>query len=179
MFTRNKIRLPELTGDWKRDGPEFKRALALYYESLEAPDALAIVEYEPWTPVLTFGTPGDLAVTYSIQVGRYQKCGRLIVAQVRLTTSAFTHTTAAGNLLITGMSFTALNVTNHNNVGGCFVGGVTKANYTNFALTMQANSSSMRMVASGSGQAISNVAAADMPTGGTVVIGGTVVYVAE
>lgn len=59
-----------------------------------------------WTPAITFATPGDLAVTYSTQTGQFFRIGAMVFVQFQITTSAFTHTTAAGNLRITGLPYT-------------------------------------------------------------------------
>lgn len=58
-----------------------------------------------WTPVLTFATPGDLSVAYTTQLGRYTRIGNMVTLSGSLLTSTFTHTTASGNLQITGTPF--------------------------------------------------------------------------
>lgn len=128
-----------------------------------------------WTPTLTFATPGNLSVTYSQRVGRITKLGPLTLATFNLVTSAFTHTSASGNLQITGLPFTTVNVTNLTGEGTVRWTGITKANYTQVNPGVSPNSSTIVFVASGSGQAFSNVAAADMPTGGTVALHGALV----
>ena len=77
-------------------------------------DANTLDDYEEgtFTPTLSFSTPGNLAVTYAIQKGRYTKIGRLVHYQINLQTSAFTHSTASGNLEISGLPFTAINEPN-------------------------------------------------------------------
>jgi len=129
-----------------------------------------------WTPVLTFTTPGDLSVTYSTQVGSYTKIGRIVHLTCQIVTSAFTHTTASGNLNITGIPFASSNTTSVNHQGALVWQGITKASYTDIAIRLVANSSIIDLMASGSGQAASNVAAADMPTGGTVSLTASLTY---
>jgi hypothetical protein len=129
-----------------------------------------------WTPVLTFATPGDLSVTYSSNSGTYVKIGNLVIAQFVLITSAFTHTTASGDCQITGLPFASgMDFSAH---GSLLWAGVTKAGYT--AITARVPSATSMIVpqASGSGVAVSNVAAADMPTAGSVVLAGTAQYTA-
>ena len=129
-----------------------------------------------WTPVLTFTTPGDVSVTYSEQVGRYTKIGRLVIVSCSITTSAFTHTTAAGSAVISGLPFTAENAGTQLFRGALTWQGITKANYTDISLAVVQNATTTRLQASGSGQVISNVSTADMPTGGAVILRGTAAY---
>jgi hypothetical protein len=130
-----------------------------------------------WTPVLTFATPGDLAVAYTTQNGFLMSIGKMIVATFNLLTSSFTHTTAAGNLLLTGLTTAAITTANYVASGSGSWGGITKAGYTDMAYEVVATSpSQIQMRASGSGVASALVAAADTPTGGTMQLAGTVVY---
>jgi len=117
-----------------------------------------------WTPVLTFGTPGDLAVTYSAQVGRYTRIGRQVTVIACISTSAFTHTTASGNLNITGLPFTSANVANLLSNGTVSASGWTK---TCEWITPQLgnNSATIYFQASTSGSTVTNVTTADVPTG--------------
>lgn len=134
------------------------------------PQAPLLCETGSWTPVLTFATPGDLTVAYAAdgQIGRLTKIGDLIVAYGRIVTSTFTHTTAAGNMQITGLPYAAMAVAAFNFSGKLAWAGITKANYTEVAVFLDSGASTITAKASGSGQAVSNIAAADMPTAGTV-----------
>lgn len=129
-----------------------------------------------WTPVLTFATPGDLAVSYTAQVGRCTKIGNMVFLDMNITTSAFTFTTASGQLRITGLPFTPVTLTNYVATGAVDWGGITKANYTNVNLFAASNQAFLNMSISGSGQVQNIVAAADTPTGGSVVIAGSIAY---
>lgn len=68
-------------------------------------NANCLDDYEEgsFTPTLTFATAGDLAVTYSARIGQYTKIGDMMMVTIRIATSAFTHTTAAGAFRITGL----------------------------------------------------------------------------
>lgn len=128
-----------------------------------------------WTPVLTFATPGDLSVTYTDQRGIYVRLGRLLFVYFDIVTSGFTHTTASGNLNITGLPLT--NGLAYSMRGGPVAfQGITKANYTQFGATIASGASTMTVNASGSGQPTASVTAADMPTGGTVALRGQLVF---
>lgn len=133
-----------------------------------------------WTPAITFGTAGDLDVVYSTQVGRYKQIGQpgngYVIANCNLNTSTFTHTTASGNLLITGLPVAAAAATGYLAEGGTRVSGITKAGYTQFTAQVNQNGSTAAIVASGSAVSTLTVTYADMPTGGTVRLDFTVVY---
>jgi len=131
-----------------------------------------------WTPTLTFATPGNLSVAYSLRSGIYTKIGRLVFAEITLTTSTFTHTTASGICFITGLPYPAAELRQFSR-GAVGWSGITKANYTdvNFSIdSFNGINSKIALVISGSGQPVANVTAADMPTGGTVNLTGSLIY---
>lgn len=131
--------------------------------------------YPPFTPTLTFATPGDLAVTYTTRVGDCTIQGREVHGSFRIVTTVttgFTFTTAAGNLNITGFPITPSSDSGFVWDGACTWGGITKAGYTNIVCTLAAGSPIILLTASGSGVAPATITAADMPTGGNVVLRG-------
>ncbi len=144
-------------------------------------DANCLDDYEEgtWTPALTFGTAGDLSVAYTTQVGSYVKIGKRVFLDFNIVTSAFTHTTASGSLTMTGLPFTALTLTGFNYVAPCGFQGITKAGYTQVGAQIVSGLQTLTFYASGSGVSGSAVAAADVPTGGTVVIRGQVTFTAS
>lgn len=146
-------------------------------------NANTLDDYEKgtWTPVLTFATPGDLSVSYSIQQAWYEKIGRTVIAHCALQTSAFTFTTASGNVQVTGLPFTATSPvgTNAQRSGGIQWQGITKANYTDMVPAAESASTIITIRAAGSGQTGANVTAADMPTGGSVIFRFASVYSAS
>lgn len=98
----------------------------------------ALYDYEEgtWTPTLTFETPGDVSVSYTTRLGTYTKVGRLVTVSVAIVTSAFTHTTAANQLQISGLPFTAASngwygTTTSGGEGPCAVKGITIATKNN------------------------------------------------
>lgn len=127
-----------------------------------------------WTPTLTFATPGDLAVTYSVRSGFYQRLHTACALGFRITTSAFTHSTASGNLQITGIPYlsNAVNIV----TGAVVWGGITKAGYSDIDAQIGTLVQNITLLASGSGVASANVVAADVPSGGTVQIRGSILY---
>ena len=129
-----------------------------------------------WTPVLTFATAGDLSVAYTTQFGRKKLIGNYGRAWFVIVTSTFTHTTASGNCQITGLGETALNVTNLRNFGSMVFQGITKADFTQIVPTLRPNEATILLEASGSAQTQGTVTAADMPTGGSVILRGEVLF---
>jgi len=125
-----------------------------------------------WTPVLTFATAGNLSVTYGTQSGTYVKVGRLVTATCVVATSAFTHTTASGDLRITGIPFTAATAHYSNLV----FNGINKATYTTVGPRTAAGSGVLTFLASGMGVGSSAISAANVPTGGTPEILFTLCY---
>lgn len=206
MLTRKRLPIFRPTGDWQVDGPRAVKWLSDYFLSLERPGSLVITEASldgspigasdpdtgnfstlsatalgtqgtSWTPVITAATPGDLSVTCSVQIGERFKLGGLNIAFFRLTTSAFTHTTASGDLQITGLAETAATLASFVWVGGNLeFRGITKTNFTQFAPRVDSASNKILIRASGSAQATATVAITDLPTGGTVILNGTVIY---
>lgn len=126
-----------------------------------------------WTPVLTFATPGNLTVAYSAQQGTYTRIGRLISVSYLIVTSTFTHTTASGNLKVTGLPFTN---GSFQFFGTCSYQGITKATTPVVYSRVVNNVAEVDFPASGSGAGLSNVSTADMPTGGTVILSGNIMY---
>lgn len=59
-----------------------------------------------WTPTYTCGAPGNLSVVYNSRGGTYTKIGRIVTFSMILTTTSFAHTTASGDIIITGLPFT-------------------------------------------------------------------------
>lgn len=139
--------------------------------------ALADIATGTWTPVLTFSTAGDQSIAYSTQTGYYMKIGKLIIAVYQVVTSTFTHSTAVGNLTITGLPVAALNDATNRAMGALSWGGITKAGYTQICSRGTANSSAIFFTASGSGVAASNVGTADAPSGGAISLLGTHIYI--
>lgn len=72
------------------------------------PNTLDDYEEGTFTPVITFSTPGDLNVVYSMQNGSYVKIGSLVWWRATIGTSTFTHSTASGGLQIAGLPFTSV-----------------------------------------------------------------------
>jgi len=131
----------------------------------------------PWTPTISFDTPGNLSVTYATQAGAFtrHKDGTATV-DFTVETSAFTHTTASGDLQVAGLPASSPSSVTTRAYGACAFNGITKANYTTFQSFVGSNTTSVKFVASGSAQSLAFVVAGDCPTGGTMILSGSVTY---
>jgi hypothetical protein len=140
-------------------------------------DANTLDDYEEgtWTPVFSFMTAGNLSVTYTTQSADYTKIGREVRVTGQTNLATFTHTTASGQAIMTGLPFAAA-ATSHSTVGSTAWTGVTKANYTQVGAFIQSGATQMQFYGFGSGQAISAISATDMPTGGTPNFASTCSY---
>ena len=129
-----------------------------------------------WTPALTFATAGDLSIAYTTQNGVWTRDGDHIDVWFNVTTSTFTHTTASGSVQITGLPVAASSAVTLNYRGSMSVQGITLANFTQFEPHVASGGSLINIHASGSAQSLTAIAAAHMPTGGTVILQGHVSY---
>jgi len=135
-------------------------------------DVNTLDDYEEgtWTPSFTFQTPGDLAVTYGVQLGTYTKIGNVVVATCRIQTSAFTYTTASGAALINGLPFTAGGIQGY---FGMRWQGVTAAGYTDLLATPGIGTAQLSLRMSGSGQAVIIPSTTQIASGGSIQFEGT------
>lgn len=132
----------------------------------------ALVAQTAWTPVITCSTPGNLTIVYSTQVGAVYTIGAIVIVIFDLQTSTFTHTTASGNIGITGWPSYTPGVTP---MFAMSFSGFTKAGYTQM-MGRLVSTSLLNIDVMGSGQAHTPALITDFPTGGTVILRGTAVY---
>lgn len=124
-----------------------------------------------WTPSFTFDTPGNLAVTYSVRAGTINRLGDMALVSYSIVTSAFTFTTATGNLRI-ALPFTVRGA-------GTFTAslvyrGITKASFVDFLAQAAGGLAYMNVLCCASASAVNVIGAADMPTGGEVNLRGSI-----
>ena len=126
-----------------------------------------------FTPTLTFATPGNLDVVYTTAstYGSYTRIGNRVFYNLRIVTSTFTHTTASGNLQILGLPITVGTPTagTQNSAGVCNFSGFVKAGAALTSNPVQ-GTSVIQVSFYGSGLAAGSITAADVPTGGNLVI---------
>jgi hypothetical protein len=127
-----------------------------------------------WVPVVTCVTPGNLTIVYSVQAGHVVRIGAFILLTFRIGTTTFTHTTASGDVIITGVPFAHTAVDAAVSTGAMQL-NVTKATYTQFPIIM-ISASGLKIGAIGSGVANSTVAITNCPTGTQLDWYGSVCY---
>lgn len=145
-------------------------------------NANTLDDYEEgtWTPAITFATPGDVAVTYTLQVGTYVKIGNLVRVNCNILTATFTHTTAAGDFQITGLPFTSQNLASSVAIGGTGINGFTvPAGFTSFMARIAPNGSIVTLLRSGSASANTTFLFTDHTTTVNAQATFTIVYATE
>lgn len=130
-------------------------------------DGTVVNDEGSFVPVLTFATPGDLSVTYGNQIARYTKIGRTVTIQVNVTTTGFTHSTASGNMRITGLPFTAANSVPLS-TGVVDYGGITNSTRPVTVAETVANQSYIEFRGCGSGVAPTNITPTQATSGSTM-----------
>lgn len=121
-----------------------------------------------WLPVLSCATPGDLTVAYTTQVGRARQLGNRVDFNLRISTSTFTHTTAAGNVTI---SLPTTSEGTAGNISTCITSlnnWTAPANYTQVSSKITASSAVIDLKRiSNTGLALGNLDITEL-TSGTV-----------
>lgn len=140
------------------------------------PNTLDDYEEGTWTPTLTAATVGDLSVTYAVRTGNVTKIGRLVFVDWAIETSTFTHSTAAGEMRITGLPYTPPAAVVGGNV---VVQNWTNANFTILAPTVGSSPDRIVLTRSGSGQTPGIVAITEFASGNTTIITGSMMYYAS
>ena len=130
-----------------------------------------------WTPTLTFATAGDLNVVYSVRIGNYQKIGNWVRCMFVAAVSTWTHTTAAGNLHITGLPYTSKTETNSAHVGALSASGVNfTAGYTMVVTYLISNDTKLLVVESGDNVGNQAQTVTNYPTGVAFGLTGQIEY---
>lgn len=127
-----------------------------------------------WTPAFTFATPGNLAVTYSLQIGQYVRVGPLVLLSWRVTTSTFTYTTSAGDLILNGQPFTTYG-TDASYATGPSYGNYTKVGYGQIMAVMNLGTG-IRFGATGTGVATATIVTGDVPSATNLTWWGSIIY---
>ena len=128
-----------------------------------------------WTPVITFLTPGDLAITYNVNVqkGTYTRIGNKVFLNFNVSTTSFTFTTASGILKVTGIPFTPRVLTQSANFGTTTFQGITAA-FTQ--ITPRIIDNYIDFIGSGSAVSLAAITALNTPSGGTLTLRGSIAY---
>lgn len=132
-----------------------------------------------WTPALTFTSPGDLSVAYNHQLGRYVRSLNEVRVSFFIDTSTFTHSSATGICLLTGLPFVARShPTNLWFSFGAMTAyqGLSAANYTQLAPFVRQATQYIEFGWSAQGQTAAFLAPSHMASGNSIVFNGSVIY---
>lgn len=142
------------------------------FEATQVPsaDANTLDDYEEgsWTPVIG-GSGGTTGQTYSIQVGRYIKIGKMVQCQAYAVLSA--KGTITGNVEIQGIPFASENIANMYAVTPVFWAGLS-TNWVSIVGYLIANTQTVRLVGTtaAAGANSTNLLTADISNTGTFMI---------
>jgi hypothetical protein len=128
-----------------------------------ATDVNTLDDYEEgtWTPTWTFATPGNFGASYTVNFGSYTKIGDRVFWDCLIQSATFTHTTAAGDLRITGLPFV---VSAYYGAGSCAFSGHTGTARTWVTPQTVAGTSYMVLNTSADAAAIATLSAATVPS---------------
>lgn len=138
----------------------------------------SVIDYfseSTWTPAVTFTTPGDLAIVLSVAKGKYLRIKNTVTITFHIFTSTFTHTTASGNLRITGLPFTSKNEANLLRSSGL---GTFQAISSTAKLSIinSPNTSYLEVQKSDASAVVANLVAADTISGQNLLLTGELTY---
>lgn len=132
-----------------------------------------------FTPTLSFlSSAGDLAVTYTLQQGFSVRFGKIawVGGFVATDSSAFTHTTASGNLYVAGNTVIP-DISYQDAIGQCVVVGDADSTHRgHFCVVDSTGQIRIYGVVDGSYTEVNH---ADVPTGSTVWVRWSIVYLCE
>lgn len=119
-----------------------------------------------FAPVATFASVGDLSVAYTTQIATASFNSGLLTLNISLEFTP-TFTTATDELIITNLTADMTSFTQVGLVweGSMYFSNITKASYTQFTPVIESNANSIKIRASGSGQALDYVKATNIASG--------------
>jgi len=130
-----------------------------------------------WTPGITFSTPGDLIVTYGSHRGLCFRTGRLAILTLEIQTATFTHTTASGQLIITGIPFKC-STSQYRFVGTLHQQGLNKSGgtHTQWNLVIHSGGTGLNIYMSGNGVGEQLVQVGQVPSMVNQSFVGSIIY---
>ena len=130
-----------------------------------------------FSPVVSFSDVGDLSVAYATRIATASYNSGLMTMNISLVFTP-TFTTSANELIISNLTADMTAFTQAGQVweGSMYFSNVTKAGYTQFTPVIANGDNSIKIRASGSGQALSYVNAADITSGSATSLFITMTY---
>lgn len=137
-------------------------------------DGMQLYEAGTWSPALTFAVPGNLAVTYTKQLGTYVRFGNMVSISFEIVTASVTYSTSSGLLLITGSPVPNESLQSFS--GSLSFEGLTLMDYTQFYPVLDAESTSISIAASASDMPIYTCDTTVTSSGSNITLTGTINY---
>ena len=134
-------------------------------------------ELQSFTPTLTFATPGDVSVVYTVRVGTYSRIGNIVVAVFAVTCTP-TYATSAGNVLIDGLPFAVNASSPALTFGPADVSSAWPAGGTSMRCAGINNTTTMQFNSSGSASTGGAFTVTQITSGAAVTLRGTLIYLA-
>lgn len=130
-----------------------------------------------FTPAVTFTNVGNLSVAYTTQIGTASFNSGLLVLNISLDFTP-TFTTSSDELIITNLSSEMAAFTQAGQVweGTMYFSNITKAGYTQFTPVIASGENQIKIRASGSGQTLDWVKAANISSGTSMKLCATLTY---
>jgi hypothetical protein len=130
-----------------------------------------------FTPVVTFSSVGNLSVSYATRIANASFNSGLLTLNISLEFTP-TFTTSADEIIITNLSADMTAFTQAGQVweGSMYFSNITKAGYTQFTPVIASGENQIKIRASGSGQALDYVKAANITSGSVTSLFITMTY---
>lgn len=124
-----------------------------------------------FTPTLDFETTGDLSVAYTTQSGTYFKIDDMVWIELFINASSFTHSTAADDLLISGLPFGSATTVNNIPIGQINSDFSWNTDYTQIvAICLGSSSTDLKLRVLKTGAASHLIDTTDLPSGSTPIL---------
>lgn len=135
-----------------------------------------------WTPIITLQTPGSSSFSHGLQIGAYEKLDKLIIANFRLSVSAWSLGSGSGAVFLGGLPFEIAPFGILNGFVSQYTNITLPAGYTQLGLNANPGSSGFttcNLAASGSAQNGSLALLSTSALGTGFMLSGCVTYLTD
>lgn len=128
-----------------------------------------------WTPTFVVTTPGNLNIVYGTRVGHYVRIGPLVYLAFKLVTTTFTHTTASGNVWISGAPSYYATAGSLASFNSAYV-NYTSAGMTQASFNVIGYGNQISVYTSSAASSTSAIFMTHLPSGTNLTWGGSILY---
>ena len=132
-------------------------------------------EETSWIPTVEFATPGTPTFTYTLQVGRAIRVGKLVTAWFHVAVNPFSYTGSSGLFRVRSVPYAPASQTVRY-VGPCQMRGYTKAGYDHIQTLISPADGSVYLLAGGSALTPALLTTTEVPSGSVIDIEGSITY---